>query len=83
MPKTPDNPAIDEPLLKIFREAYEELGAPVTELAEYLGITPEQAHLYVTGGVDLNMSEVRYLANFLGLYISYEVTPNVTQQEES
>lgn len=62
-------------LLEQFYEAFKLSGIPVEDLAEQFGITVIQMEEILAGDYELIMSEMRMIANSLGVVISYTVEP--------
>ncbi|MFE6966935.1 helix-turn-helix domain-containing protein [Agromyces sp. NPDC057679] len=67
-------------LFEAFRESQQHTGVTDEQVAEDLGLSLTEVQDVMAGNVDLTMSELRQLANTLGVLLSYDVvtsTPNV------
>jgi transcriptional regulator with XRE-family HTH domain len=64
-----------EALLQAINAHYTQTAITIEEVATQLGIATEVAGQILEGAYDLTLSELRQVANTLGLHIEYTVTP--------
>jgi hypothetical protein len=62
-------------LLDQLQAVFDESEITLTEFAENLGLSEEEAEAVLAGAVDLTLTELRYIANALEVVIDYHVRP--------